>query len=135
MPAYTQGNNVYFNNSIDAPKEHYNQFILNQEPDFYIASLSKFMNETLTFITKLFVNKMVNKWMNKHIKVVAQLSKVIKQNKENQPMEPMYVAREIGRNILSYVDFSKICNIMKYFPESKTIIGKEHITFTFSSSP
>ena len=25
---------MYFNNSIDEPKEHHNQFVLNQEPDF-----------------------------------------------------------------------------------------------------
>ena len=59
MPAYTYGDYVYFNKNIDAPKEHHNQFILNQEPDFYITSLSNFMDETLKLLPKLFVNKMV----------------------------------------------------------------------------
>ena len=39
MSTYTFVDYVYFNNSIDVPKEHHNQLILNQEPDFYITSL------------------------------------------------------------------------------------------------
>ena len=54
--------------------------------------------------------------MEKHIKVVGQLSKVVKWNKESQIMEPMYVAREKGGDILSYVDFSNISNEIKSFP-------------------
>ena len=57
MPAYTYGDYFYFNNNIDAPKEHHNQFILNQEPDFYITSLSNFMDETLTLLPKFFLIK------------------------------------------------------------------------------
>ena len=45
--------------------------------------------------------------MNSHIKVVEQLSKAIKWNKDNQQMEPMYAAREKGKNIFSFVDFQK----------------------------
>ena len=52
----------------------------------------------------------------KHIKVVDQLSKVLKWNKENQLVKPMYVARERGRNILSYVDLSNIRDVIKSFP-------------------
>ena len=59
MPYYTYADYVYFNNIVDAPKEHHNQFILNQEPYFYITSLSKLMDETWTLLPKLFVNKMV----------------------------------------------------------------------------
>ena len=44
-------------------------------------------------------------------------------------MEPMYVSKEKGENILSYADFSKICNVIKSFP-----IGKQDITFLQSSS-
>ena len=54
---------------------------MDQESYFYITSLSNLMDETLTFIPNLFVNKMVKECMNEHIKVVAQLSKVVKQNK------------------------------------------------------
>ena len=59
MTAFTYDDYVYFNNNIDAPKEHNNQFILNQELDLYITSLSNFMDGTLTLSPKLFVNKMV----------------------------------------------------------------------------
>ena len=72
--------------------------------------------------------------MNSHIKVVSQLSKVVKWNKYNQQMEPIYVARETGRNILIYVDFSKICYIIKSFSELKQKFGKEDITFPLSLS-
>ena len=33
--------------------------------------------------------------------------KSCKRNKENQQMEPMYAAREKGKNIFSFVDFQK----------------------------
>ena len=63
-------------------------------------------------------NQSVNdkKCMNKHIKVVYQLSKLVKCNKENQQMEKMYVERERGRSILSYVGFSKKVNVITSFP-------------------
>ena len=54
MPGYTYGDYVYFNNSIDKPKEHHNHLILNQNPIFCITSLSKLMDDTFTSLTKLF---------------------------------------------------------------------------------
>ena len=51
------------------------------------------MDETLTLLHKLFVNKMIKTWMKSHIKVVDQSSNFVKRNKENQQMEPMYMAR------------------------------------------
>ena len=45
------------------------------------------MDDTFTSLPKLFVDEMIKNWMNSYIKVVAQLSKVIKRNKENQQME------------------------------------------------
>ena len=49
-------------------------------------------------------------------------------------MEPMYVVGEKGGNILSYVDFSKICNVIKSFPGLSKNIGREDITFLLSST-
>ena len=72
--------------------------------------------------------------MNSHIQIVAQLSKFNEWNKENQQMEQMYNAREEMMNILSYVDFSKLCNVMKVFTELNQNILKEGITFSFLSS-
>ena len=40
-------------------------------------------------------------------------------------MQPMYVAREIGRNILSYVNFSRLYDAIKSFPSMKQIVGIE----------
>ena len=74
------------------------------------------------------------KCMNKHIKVVYQLSKLVKCNKENQHMEKMYVKRERGRSILSYVGFSKILNVITSFTELKQNIGEEYTKLPLSSS-
>ena len=62
MPDYIYGDWVYFNNIIDAPTEHNNKLILNQEPYFYITSLSKLMDETFTSLSDLFVDKMIKEW-------------------------------------------------------------------------
>ena len=59
MPAYTHGEYFHFNNIIDAPKEHNNEFILNKETDFYITSPLKFIDEAFIFLPKLFVDKMI----------------------------------------------------------------------------
>ena len=59
MPSYTYGDFLFIYNIIDATKEHHNKFIFNQEPDFYIASLSKLMDGTFTLLPKLFFDKMI----------------------------------------------------------------------------
>ena len=43
--------------------------------------------------------------MFEYIKVVSQLSNVVKCNKESDDMESMLIVREKGKNIISYVDF------------------------------
>ena len=55
------------------------------------------MDDTFTSLPKLFVDEIVNYWINSHIKVVAQLSKVVKWNVENQEMEQRYISRVKGR--------------------------------------
>ena len=67
------------------------------------------MNAIFPMLPQLFVNKVIKKWMNSHIKVVAQLSKVVKWDKQNLKMKPMYMAGEIRINFLSSVDFTKNC--------------------------
>ena len=82
------------------------------------------MDETFTFLFKLFFDKMIKKWMNSHIKVVAQLSKLRKN-----------VTNVCGkRNREKYLDlclFFKICSVTNSFPELKQNIGKEDINFPF----
>ena len=46
-------------------------------------------------------------------------------------MEPIYIAREKEGNLLSYVAFSNICNVIKSFPELKQKYWK--IKYSFSS--
>ena len=58
-----------------------------------------------------------------------QSSKVIKCYKENQLIEPLYVARERGKNIIICVDFSKTCDVFKSFTELKQDIEIEDIKF------
>ena len=59
MPAYTCGYYVYFNNKKYAPEEHHIQSILKTKTNIYITSLSKLMDKTLKYLTKLFVDKMI----------------------------------------------------------------------------
>ena len=61
MPAYTYGYYVYFSNNINKPKEHHNNFTLNQELDFYITSMLKLMDDTFTSMAKLFVDETIKK--------------------------------------------------------------------------
>ena len=65
---------------------------------------------------------------------MAKLSKVVKCNKDNQQMEPMYIPIEKWVNILSCVDFSKLCHVIKYFPGLNQKFGQEDITFPLYSS-
>ena len=39
MPYYNCGDYVYFISIIDSPKEHHNQFILDEEPDLYYIDI------------------------------------------------------------------------------------------------
>ena len=56
MPGYNYGDYVYFNNITDKPKEHHNHFILNNNPNFYITSLLKLVNDMFTSLTNLFAD-------------------------------------------------------------------------------
>ena len=82
------------------------------------------MGDTYTSFHKLFFDEMIKTWMNSHIKVLDRLSKFIEWNKENKRMDQLYIARERG-GILSYVDLSKLCHVIKYFSSLNQSIGKE----------
>ena len=56
MPGYTYSDYVYFNTSIDAPKDHNNILILNKKQNIYITSLLKLMDDTFTSLPKFFVD-------------------------------------------------------------------------------
>ena len=45
----------------------------------------------------------------------------------------MFIAGEESNSIISYVDFSRICYVIKCFPYFKQAFGKEYITFILSS--
>ena len=71
VPGYTYGDYVYFNNSFDEPKKHHIHFILNHNPNFYITSLSKFIDDTFTSLPNY------HTWI-KLIQAVTMTSKSIK---------------------------------------------------------
>ena len=62
--------------------------------------------------------------MFEKIDVVSQLSNLVKWNKESYEMESMLISREKGENIISYVDLSKICHVIKCFPDLKQTFEK-----------
>ena len=88
------------------------------------------MDDTFTSLPKLFVDEMIKKCMNSHINVMAHLSKAVKWNKENQQMDQCILLI----NILSYVNFSKLCHVIQYFLELNKKIGQEDINLPLSSS-
>ena len=67
---------------------HLRNIIFNQnlklKPDIYITSLSKLMDESLKYFLKLSVDKIIKYWMFEHVKVVPQLSNVVKWNKDSE---------------------------------------------------
>ena len=107
-------------------KMHLRNNILNgywEKSDIYITSLSKLMDESLKDFPKLFVYKM-KKQMFEKIDVVSQLSNVLYWGKDSDEMESMLISREKRENIISYVDLSKICHVIKCFPDLKKTFGK-----------
>ena len=54
---------------------------------------------------------------------------MVKCNKDIDDMESMLIAREKGENIISYVDFSKICHVIRCFTGLKQAFGKYNIAF------
>ena len=85
-PAYTYGDCVYFDNKNDAPEEYHIQSILKTKNNIYITSLSKLMYETLKYLPKLFVDKMIKEYMFEHVKVVSQFSRVVNWKKDSDEM-------------------------------------------------
>ena len=65
---------------------------------------------------------------------MAQLSKVNVWREKNERMEMMYNARYHMKNILCYIDFSNLCQVIKYFPQLNPNCGKEDTTLPLSSS-
>ena len=51
-------------------------------------------------------------------------SVITSQCMEEKKMEVMYTSKEKMINILSYVDFEKMCHVIKYFPVLNQKIGK-----------
>ena len=59
-----------------------------------ITSSFKLIDDIFEYLPILFFDKMVRKWINALIQIVAQLLKLNVWNKENQKMEQMYNARQ-----------------------------------------
>ena len=57
----------------DIPNEHHNSFKLNQIHDMYMASSLKSTDRIFELLPNLFVDRILKKWMNAHIQIVAQL--------------------------------------------------------------
>ena len=56
---------------------------------------------------------MIKEWIFEHVKVVDQFSRVVNYNKESDEMESMFIAREEREHIISYIDFSRVCHVIK----------------------
>ena len=83
MSDYTYSDYFYFYNMTDTTNEHHNYFILNHIKHTYITSPLKLMDDIFESFPKLFFDR-IQKCMNLHIQIVAQLSKFYVRKKENQ---------------------------------------------------
>ena len=92
------------------------------------------MDESLQYMPKLFVNKMIIDWMFKYVKVVSQLSNLVNWSKNSGDMESMVFAREKINDIITYVDFLKFALWLGFFSDLNQTFSKEDITFPQSSS-
>ena len=61
MEAYTYGDYIYFKNMTDTPNKDYNNFILNQIPDFHITSPFKLMDDIFESLPMVTVDKIQKK--------------------------------------------------------------------------
>ena len=55
------------------------------------------MDKSLQDLLKLFVYKMIKEWIFEYVKVLYQLSNVVKCNKESDDMESILISREKGK--------------------------------------
>ena len=69
------------------------------------------MEDKFVSFLELLFKQMLEPCINANTQIVAQLSKLNVQNQHNQQTEQMYNDREELKNILSYVDFSKLCKL------------------------
>ena len=95
MPYYSYGGYVYFNDSMDAPKEIHNHFILNEKLNIYITSLSKFMDDSFTSLPKLFIGEIIKMAELLYQSCVSVINSCKMEQKQSTDGK-MYIAREEG---------------------------------------
>ena len=72
MVADNFGDCVSFINMTDTTNEYHDSLILNQIHDMHITSPLKFTDEIFESLPNLFVDKILKKWMDAHIQIVAK---------------------------------------------------------------
>ena len=88
----------------------------------------------MQYLPKLFVDEMIKYWTFEHVKVVSQLSNILKLNKDIDDIESMLISKGERKNIINYVEYSKICHVIRSFSDLNQTFGKKDITFPLSSS-
>ena len=101
----------------DQPEINHRAYTLNHIPDTYITSTLKYLAENSVSFPKLFVKNILEPWINADLQIVAHLSKIYARNKHSKETEQTYNGREYLKNILSSVDFTRVCNVMQKFTE------------------
>ena len=67
MLYYIYGDYVYINKIYNAPEEHNIYSILKTHSDLYLTSFLKLMDESLQYLTKLFICKMIKNLMFEYV--------------------------------------------------------------------
>ena len=73
-------------------------------------------------------------WIQENVQVVAQLSITDLWNQQSQKMDNMIITREDYTNILRWVDFSRLSNVIYQFPKLSPEFLKIGITFSLWKS-
>ena len=92
----------------------------------------KVLEENFT-IAKVICKINLEPWIIDHIQAVDQLSKLYVWNKHKQKKEHMHIGGEEEENILSCVDFTRTCNLIRRFPSLSIDIFTNGINFPLSS--
>ena len=88
----------------------------------------------LKTLPEMFVKNMVFLWIEENVQVVEKLSRIDVWKQISHKKDRMCIVSEGVNNILSYVDFSKLCHVILMFSELSFEFVKNSITLYLSNS-
>ena len=75
------------------------------------------MKEKLIRFPTIFDDRILVPWIQENVQLSSQLSRIDVWYQQSQEKDDMIIAIEDFKNILNYVDFSRLCYFISRFPE------------------